>query len=140
MTTFAPSSARRLAIAAPIPREPPVTSAIFPSRFLDIVVPPIFSNPALCRSSRESLTSYSIYRAFHHTTAGNPSATRNQLNDWRLALEVRPKCWRLLKIQHLHILPRKTSFAAAPVGPKITPSLQLFRSQCRLPQVICQMI
>src|ERR1700722_16465450 len=41
MATFAPSAARRLAIAAPIPREPPVTRAIFPSRFLDTVVPPI---------------------------------------------------------------------------------------------------
>src|SRR5580704_16287963 len=38
MATFAPSAARRLAIAAPIPREPPVTSAIFPSNFFDIVV------------------------------------------------------------------------------------------------------
>src|SRR5882762_3066480 len=45
MATFAPSAARRLAIAAPIPREPPVTSAIFPSRFLDIVVPPILLVP-----------------------------------------------------------------------------------------------
>src|SRR5580693_6929097 len=50
MATFAPSTARRLAIAAPMPREPPVTSAIFASRFLDIVVPPIllvplFANP-----------------------------------------------------------------------------------------------
>src|SRR3984893_19485043 len=45
MATFAPSAARRLAIAAPMPREPPVTSAIFPSRFLDIVVPPILLIP-----------------------------------------------------------------------------------------------
>src|ERR1700675_3445211 len=37
MATFAPSAARRLAIAAPMPREPPVMSAIFPSRFLDTV-------------------------------------------------------------------------------------------------------
>ena len=37
MATFAPSAARRLAIAAPMPREPPVMSAIFPSSFLDIV-------------------------------------------------------------------------------------------------------
>src|SRR5437879_553680 len=37
MATFAPSAARRLAIAAPMPREPPVTSAIFPSSFLFIV-------------------------------------------------------------------------------------------------------
>src|SRR6185437_6748468 len=36
MATFAPSAARRLAIAAPIPRDPPVMSAIFPSSFLDI--------------------------------------------------------------------------------------------------------
>src|SRR6266478_2471871 len=45
MATPAPSAARRLAIAAPMPREPPVTSAIFPSRFLDIVVPPILLIP-----------------------------------------------------------------------------------------------
>src|SRR6267143_4007699 len=38
MATLAPSAARRLAMAAPMPREPPVTSAIFPSSFLDIVV------------------------------------------------------------------------------------------------------
>src|SRR6202048_44482 len=37
MATFAPSVARRLAMAAPIPREPPVTSAIFPSSFLFMV-------------------------------------------------------------------------------------------------------
>ena len=36
MATLAPSSAKRLAIAAPIPREPPVTSATFPSSFLDM--------------------------------------------------------------------------------------------------------
>src|SRR5260370_24596587 len=38
MATFAPSAARRLAIAAPMPREPPVISAIFPSSFFDIVL------------------------------------------------------------------------------------------------------
>src|SRR5216683_1937344 len=37
MATFAPSAARRLAIAAPMPREPPVMSATFPSSFLGIV-------------------------------------------------------------------------------------------------------
>src|SRR6202163_3387426 len=37
MATFAPSAARRLAMAAPMPREPPVMSAIFPSNFFDIV-------------------------------------------------------------------------------------------------------
>src|SRR3984893_16219731 len=37
MAASAPSAARRWAIAAPMPREPPVISAIFPSRFLDIV-------------------------------------------------------------------------------------------------------
>src|ERR1700692_1748616 len=36
MATFAPSAASRFAIAAPIPREPPVMRAIFPSSFLDI--------------------------------------------------------------------------------------------------------
>src|SRR5882724_2443590 len=38
MATFAPSAARRLAIAAPMPRDPPVMSAIFPSSFFDIVL------------------------------------------------------------------------------------------------------
>src|ERR1700674_5193327 len=38
MATLAPSAARRLAIAAPMPREPPVMSAIFPSIFIGIVV------------------------------------------------------------------------------------------------------
>src|SRR5207244_9512549 len=37
MATLAPSVARRLARAAPMPREPPVTSAIFPSSFLFMV-------------------------------------------------------------------------------------------------------
>src|SRR5437899_1560005 len=41
MATLAPSAARRLAIAAPMPREPPVMSAIFPSSFLVIVFSPI---------------------------------------------------------------------------------------------------
>src|SRR5260370_31170201 len=35
--TLAPSSASRLAIAAPMPRDPPVTSAVLPCSFLDIV-------------------------------------------------------------------------------------------------------
>src|ERR1035438_2835154 len=38
MATLAPSAARRLAIAAPIPRDPPVTSAIFPSSFFVILL------------------------------------------------------------------------------------------------------
>src|SRR5439155_8527040 len=38
MATFAPSAARRLAIAAPMPREPPVISAIFPSSFLFMIL------------------------------------------------------------------------------------------------------
>src|ERR1700746_1944919 len=37
MATFAPSAARRLAIAAPIPRAPPLISAIFPSSFLFMI-------------------------------------------------------------------------------------------------------
>src|SRR5438067_2207690 len=38
MATFAPSEARRLAMAAPMPREPPVISAIFPSSFLFMIL------------------------------------------------------------------------------------------------------
>src|ERR1700722_14397992 len=38
MVTFAPSAAKRLAMAAPMPREPPVTSAIFPSNFFDMLL------------------------------------------------------------------------------------------------------
>src|SRR6266403_799479 len=38
MARCAPSAARRFAMAAPMPREPPVTSAIFPSNFCDIVL------------------------------------------------------------------------------------------------------
>src|ERR1700756_946007 len=41
MATCAPSAARRLAIAAPMPREPPVMSAIFPSSFICIIFSPI---------------------------------------------------------------------------------------------------
>src|SRR6202041_569175 len=40
MATLAPSAARRLAIAAPMPRDAPVTSAILPSRFFDMGVLP----------------------------------------------------------------------------------------------------
>src|ERR1700722_11903373 len=40
MATLAPSAARRLAIAAPIPRDAPVPSAILPSRFFDMGVLP----------------------------------------------------------------------------------------------------
>src|SRR5437870_11047236 len=38
MATFAPSAARRLAIPAPMPRELPVMSAIFPSSFLFMIL------------------------------------------------------------------------------------------------------
>src|ERR1700730_11376313 len=38
MATLAPSAARRLAIAAPMPREPPVTSATLPASGLSRVV------------------------------------------------------------------------------------------------------
>src|SRR5947208_3992373 len=44
MATLAPSAARRLAIAAPMPREPPVMIAMFPSSFLVIVFFPISFN------------------------------------------------------------------------------------------------
>src|SRR5271154_3727925 len=36
MATLAPSAAKRLAIAAPMPREPPVMSAILPSSCFDM--------------------------------------------------------------------------------------------------------
>src|SRR5580658_2576217 len=51
MATLAPSSARRLAIPAPMPREPPVMSAIFPSSFLDII-PLLFRLRSLCGGPR----------------------------------------------------------------------------------------
>src|SRR5260370_39492550 len=41
MATCAPSAARRLAIAAPISSEPPLTRATFASSFLDIGFSPI---------------------------------------------------------------------------------------------------
>jgi hypothetical protein len=43
MATLAPSAARRFAIAAPMPREPPVTSATLLVN-LDIASPMVFSN------------------------------------------------------------------------------------------------
>src|SRR5256886_17579121 len=48
MATFAPSVARRLAMAAPIPREPPVISAIFPSSFLFMVCLFLLRLDSLC--------------------------------------------------------------------------------------------
>jgi hypothetical protein len=36
MATLAPSEAKRFAMAAPMPREPPVTIANLPSSFFDI--------------------------------------------------------------------------------------------------------
>src|SRR6266404_8351065 len=41
MAIFAPSAARRLAMAAPMPRDPPVIRAIFPSSFLFMVCLPV---------------------------------------------------------------------------------------------------
>src|SRR4029077_6699969 len=38
MATFAPSVARRLAMAAPMPRDPPVINAIFPSSLLFMIL------------------------------------------------------------------------------------------------------
>src|SRR2546421_2764902 len=48
MATFAPSEARRLAIAAPMPRDPPVIIAIFPSSFLFICLSPLKIYGSLC--------------------------------------------------------------------------------------------
>src|ERR1700677_2105725 len=53
MATLAPSAAKRLAIAAPIPREPPVTSAtLFASLDIDLLWFPETTHP---RSVRPSL-------------------------------------------------------------------------------------
>jgi hypothetical protein len=38
IATFAPSDANRFAMPAPIPREPPVTSAVFPSSLFAILL------------------------------------------------------------------------------------------------------
>src|SRR6266568_2057942 len=38
MATLAPSAARRFAIAAPIPREPPVTTATLPANFCPLLL------------------------------------------------------------------------------------------------------
>src|SRR6185437_7133848 len=51
MATSAPSSARALAIAAPMPREPPVTRATFPERVFAMRPSPfveLFSNRYIC--------------------------------------------------------------------------------------------
>src|SRR5439155_8806124 len=48
MATFAPSATRRLAMAAPMPRDPPVISAIFPSSFLFMVCLLFLRSDSLC--------------------------------------------------------------------------------------------
>src|SRR6266576_2524132 len=48
MATLAPSVASRLAMAAPMPREPPVISAIFPSSFLFMVCLFLLRLDSLC--------------------------------------------------------------------------------------------
>jgi hypothetical protein len=49
MATLAPSAARRFAIPAPMPRDPPVISAILPSSFLDIPFLPFISRSLFAR-------------------------------------------------------------------------------------------
>src|SRR5437660_11842611 len=48
MATFAPSVAGRLAIAAPMPRDPPVIIAIFPSSFLFMILFSLMRLDSLC--------------------------------------------------------------------------------------------
>src|ERR1700741_2741140 len=50
MATLAPSAARRLAIAAPMPREPPVTSATLPASSLSCLLL-MFLLSLFCNSS-----------------------------------------------------------------------------------------
>src|SRR5260370_12213303 len=88
MATLAPSAARRLAIAAPIPREPPVTRATFPSSFLDIGFSPnpsitLFADPvayvgraiekrnASCFTSPEEANNLHIDQSHSPTTQDN---------------------------------------------------------------------
>jgi len=76
--------------------------------------------------------------AFAENSASPPGLPEGQTGDH----EVLKRC-RLIPsfpILNSSVCLGIPSFAAAPVGPKITPSLQLFRSQSRLPQVIGQMI
>src|SRR6202049_4493875 len=63
MATFAPSAARRLAIAAPMPREPPVMSAIFPSRLLDTVFLLFLQSRSLPSCSRHPDTTPCLAKA-----------------------------------------------------------------------------
>src|SRR5271167_2576187 len=67
MTTVAPSVARRFAIPAPMPREPPVMSAIFPSSFLDIIfllflLKSDFDDPVAIKTRREGFARRSSRR------------------------------------------------------------------------------
>src|SRR3989442_14083007 len=80
MATFAPSAARRLAIAAPMPREPPVISAIFPSSFLNIVLLPYARSPlqmpgATCRRIFEG---YFVSRTAMLSEHGNGEMERSR--------------------------------------------------------------
>src|SRR6266704_5409076 len=62
MATLAPFSARRLAIAAPMPREPPVTSAILPfsslSFLLLMFLPLLFCSCCLSGMLRKSCSEH----------------------------------------------------------------------------------
>src|SRR5580704_14212502 len=82
MATFAPSAARRLAIAAPMPREPPVTSAIFPSSFFDIVASPS-SRRMFIRHESKSHDSPDAFQSPHWIRKlGSGRATEHTLLSW----------------------------------------------------------
>jgi hypothetical protein len=71
MTTFAPNSATRLAVAAPIPRVPPVTSATLPANFRSGGSKFCFTNSFLGMSVIDSLWAVhgSLLRIWQGTTS-----------------------------------------------------------------------
>src|SRR5256885_16127066 len=71
MATSAPSSARALATAAPIPREPPVTSATFPFSVFGIGITPVatFCIDRYIKLLTEPVKTI-IYRSLHNATCG----------------------------------------------------------------------
>src|SRR5258708_4961789 len=64
MATLAPSFASRFAIAAPIPREPPVTSAILPASFCPLL---LLDRKSTRLNSSHQIISYAVF--FFNDTA-----------------------------------------------------------------------
>src|SRR5712672_2196511 len=82
MAKSAPSAPRRLAIAAPIPREPPVMSAIFPSSFFDIVVSPCSRHMPI-RHELKSPCSPNAFQSLHWIgKLGNSRTMEHTLLSW----------------------------------------------------------